>query len=61
MPAPTPTIWRATAGFVAAAITVGPARMGFGLFLPTFREVFNLSTAEAGFIASPGVLAFLGA
>ncbi|TVS00978.1 MAG: MFS transporter [Rhodobacteraceae bacterium] len=57
----TPTIWLASAGFVATAISFGPARMGFGLFLPTFREAFDLSTTQAGFIASLGFLAFLAA
>ena len=55
----TPTIWLASAGFVATAISFGPARMGFGLFLPTFREAFDLDTTRAGFIASLGFLAFL--
>ena len=55
----TPTIWLALAGFVATAISFGPARMGFGLFLPTFREAFDLDTTQAGFIASLGFLAFL--
>ncbi|MCC6008617.1 MAG: MFS transporter [Rhodobacteraceae bacterium] len=55
----TPAIWLASAGLVATAISFGPARMGFGLFLPTFRETFELSTAQAGFIASLGFLAFL--
>ena len=56
---PTPTVWLASAGFVATAISFGPARMGFGLFLPTFREAFDLDTTQAGFIASLGFLAFL--
>jgi predicted MFS family arabinose efflux permease len=55
----TPTIWLASAGFVATAVSFGPARMGFGLFLPTFREAFVLSTTQAGLIASLGFLAFL--
>ncbi|KAA5606003.1 MFS transporter [Roseospira marina] len=49
----------ALAGFMATAIAFGPARMGFGLFLPTFRQAFDLSTAQAGWIASGGFLAFL--
>lgn len=55
----TPTIWLASAGFIATAVSFGPARMGFGLFLPTFRETFMLSTTQAGLIASLGFLAFL--
>lgn len=55
----TPATWLTAAGFVATAIAFGPARMGFGLFLPAFREEFALSTATAGLIASGGFLAFL--
>lgn len=55
----TRTVSLATAGFVATAIAFGPARMGFGLFLPVFREEFALSTTQAGLIASGGFLAFL--
>lgn len=47
------------AGFVATAVAFGPARMGFGLFLPAFRDDFALSTSMAGMIASGGFLAFL--
>jgi len=47
------------AGFVATAVAFGPARMGFGLFLPAFREEFALATSTAGLIASGGFLAFL--
>ena len=47
------------AGFLATAVAFGPARMGFGLFLPAFREEFALSTSMAGIIASGGFLAFL--
>lgn len=53
------TLRLASAGFVATAIAFGPARMGFGLFLPAFREEFALSTTLAGFVASGGFLAFL--
>lgn len=54
-----PTVRLASAGFVATAIAFGPARMGFGLFLPDFREEFELSTTLAGLVASGGFLAFL--
>ena len=47
------------AGFLATGVAFGPARMGYGLFLPAFREEFVLSTATAGVIASGGFLAFL--
>ncbi|WP_299435985.1 MFS transporter [uncultured Rhodospira sp.] len=49
------------AGFIATGVAFGPARMGFGLFLPIFRHDFDLSTAQAGLIASGGFLAFLAA
>jgi predicted MFS family arabinose efflux permease len=55
----TPAIRLTAAGFVATAIAFGPARMGFGLFLPAFRAEFALSTSTAGLIASGGFLAFL--
>ncbi len=55
----TPTARLASAGFIATAVAFGPARMGFGLFLPTFRQDFALSTTLAGFLASAGFFAFL--
>jgi len=55
----TPATRLTAAGFVATAVAFGPARMGFGLFLPAFREEFTLSTSTAGLIASGGFLAFL--
>lgn len=42
----------AVGGALATAIAFGPARMGFGLFLPVFRDEFALSTSSAGLIAS---------
>ena len=48
-----------TAGFVATAVAFGPARMGYGLFLPEFRESFALSTGQAGMIASAAFGCFL--
>ena len=37
--------WRlGLAGFFAIAVAFGPARSGFGLFLPDFRREFGLST-----------------
>lgn len=55
----TPATRLTAAGFVATAVTFGPARMGFGLFLPAFRGDFALTTSMAGVIASGGFLAFL--
>lgn len=49
----------ATAGFAATAVTYGPARMGFGLFLSEFREAFGLSAGTAGLISSLGFAGFL--
>ncbi|MGH3144670.1 MAG: MFS transporter [Rubrobacter sp.] len=39
-------------GFGAIAVSFGPARAGYGLFLPDFREEFGLSIQQAGFVAS---------
>ncbi|MEQ8405041.1 MAG: MFS transporter [Oceanicaulis sp.] len=49
------------AGFAATAITYGPARMGFGLFLSAFREEFDLGSGTAGLISALGFLGFLAA
>ena len=40
------------AGFAATAVAYGPARTGYGLFVPDFREEFGLSTGTAGIIGS---------
>ena len=51
--------WKlSVAGFAATAITYGPARMGFGLFLPEFRSVFSISIQTAGLVSSLGFLGF---
>jgi predicted MFS family arabinose efflux permease len=42
----------ALAGFCAIAVAFGPARNGYGLFLPDFRREFGLSVEVSGFIAS---------
>lgn len=47
------------AGFAATAIAFGPARMGFGLFLPAFRGEFGLTATTAGTVASAAFGAFL--
>ena len=49
----------AAGGALCTAIAFGPARMGYGLFLPRFRDEFSLSTAHAGLIASSAFVAFL--
>jgi hypothetical protein len=41
------------AGFCATAVALGPARDGYGLFLPEIREEFGLSTEVLSFIAPP--------
>ncbi len=48
------------AGFVATTISFGPARMGFGLFVPEFRAEFALSTTAVGLVSSFGFTGFLG-
>ena len=51
--------WKlSAAGFAATAITYGPARMGFGLFLPEFRSVFSISIQQAGIVSSLGFFGF---
>jgi predicted MFS family arabinose efflux permease len=40
------------AGFIATAVAYGPARTGYGLFVPDFRGEFGLSTGAAGVIGS---------
>ena len=40
------------AGFAATAVAYGPARTGYGLFVPDFREEYGLSTGTAGIIGS---------
>jgi len=46
------------AGFAATAVSFGPGRMGFGLFVPEFRSAFSMSTATVGFVSSTGFLGF---
>jgi predicted MFS family arabinose efflux permease len=47
------------AGFAATAIAFGPGRTGFGLFLPEFREAFDISSGTAGLISGAGFTCFL--
>ncbi|HEV2094444.1 MAG TPA: MFS transporter [Rubrobacter sp.] len=49
------------AGFSATAVTFGPARNGYGLFLPDIREEFGLSTEVLGFVASGLYAGYLAA
>lgn len=49
------------AGFFATAVAFGPARNGYGLFLPDIREEFGLSTVMLGLIASGLYAGYLAA
>ncbi len=49
------------AGFAATAISYGPGRMGFGLFVPEFRAVFSLDATSVGLISSLGFAGFFAA
>ncbi|RKQ95738.1 putative MFS family arabinose efflux permease [Kushneria sinocarnis] len=49
----------AAGGALATAVSFGPARIGFGLFLPQLRETFELTTRESGYIASSAFGGFL--
>ncbi|MGI8650547.1 MAG: MFS transporter, partial [Rubrobacter sp.] len=51
----------ALAGLSAIAVAYGFARYGFGLFVPTFRDEFGLSTGAVGLISSAGYAAYLSA
>ncbi len=42
----------ALVGFAMTGVAFGPARMGFGLFLPQLREAFGFDAAVAGFLAT---------
>ena len=46
------------AGLAAIAVGYGFARYGYGLFVPTFREEFDLATGMVGFIASGSYLGY---
>ena len=56
---PSPALRIGAAGFVATAVACGPARMGFGLFVPHFRAEFGLDAAAIGRIGSLAFLASL--
>lgn len=49
----------ALAGALATAVAFGPARNGYGLFLPWLREEFGLSIGLAGLIASGGYAGYM--
>ncbi|MCB8838272.1 MFS transporter [Aurantimonas sp. VKM B-3413] len=46
------------AGFAATAISYGPGRMGFGLFVPEFRSAFSMSSSTVGLVSSLGFFGF---
>jgi predicted MFS family arabinose efflux permease len=46
------------AGFAATAISYGPGRMGFGLFVPEFRSEFAMSSTLVGFVSGLGFFGF---
>lgn len=48
----------AATGFVATAVTFGPGRMAYGMFLPQLREAFGIGTGAAGAIAGGAFAAF---
>jgi len=52
------SVFLALGGGLATAVAFGPARVGYGLFLPRFREAFSLSQSSAGLIASLGFAGF---
>jgi predicted MFS family arabinose efflux permease len=51
----------AGAGFLAIAVAFGFARYGYGLFVPEFRDTFDLSTEAVGFIAAGAYASYLAA
>lgn len=46
------------AGFAATAISYGPGRMGFGLFVPELKSVFSMSSSAVGLVSSLGFAGF---
>ncbi len=57
--APRPARDLALTGFAVTAVAYGPARMGFGLFLPQLREDLGLGSALAGLLAGAVFTSFL--
>lgn len=56
-----PSVRLGLAGFAATAVSFGPARNGYGLFLPEIRAEFGLSVGLLGFIASGLYAGYLAA
>jgi predicted MFS family arabinose efflux permease len=54
-----PAVRLGAAGFVTTAVSFGPARSAYGLFLPDIRSGFGLSTSMLGLIAAIGYVGFL--
>ncbi len=54
-----PAVRVGVAGFVTTAVSFGPARSAYGLFLPEIRAAFDLSTSTLGLIAAVGYAGFL--
>ncbi len=48
------------AGFAATAVAYGPARVGYGLFVPDFSEAFGLSSTGAAGLVGSGLQAGVG-
>lgn len=46
------------AGFAATAISYGPGRMGFGLFVPEFKAAFSMSSSTVGIVSGLGFMGF---
>jgi len=46
------------AGFAATLVTYGPARIGFGLFLPDLKASFAMSDRIAGLVSAAGFAGF---
>ena len=55
------TVQLALAGAAAVAVAFGFARYGYGLFVPTFRVEFGLSTEAVGLVSSAGYATYLPA
>jgi predicted MFS family arabinose efflux permease len=51
----------AAAGLLAIAVAFGFARYGYGLFVPEFRDAFDLSTEAVGFVAAGAYASYLAA
>ena len=50
-----------SAGVLIIAVTYGLARYGYGLFVPQFREAFNLSASGIGLLATGAYATYLAA